>query len=108
MSVTLDTRRLDMIINRLPRESERLVRAGASQVMAAATAKAPIDTGALASSIHVEKKQPLLCWVGDGVEYGIYQELGTSRMSAQPFMTPAVEATRDAYNASWRSLFSML
>jgi len=35
--------------------------------------------------------------VADGVEYGIYQELGTSKMPAHPFMTPAVEAMRDKF-----------
>jgi len=33
-------------------------------------------------------------YVADGVEYGIYQETGTSRMAAQPFMHPAAEAVR--------------
>ena len=36
-------------------------------------------------------------WVHDGVEYGIYQELGTSQMGAQPFMRPAVEANRRGF-----------
>lgn len=35
--------------------------------------------------------------VADGVEYGIYQELGTSKAPAQPFMTPAVEAMRPRF-----------
>lgn len=29
--------------------------------------------------------------IADGVEYGIYVELGTSRMSAQPFLVPSFE-----------------
>lgn len=37
----------------------------------------------------------------DGVAYGIYNELGTSRMSAQPFMTPAVEGVREEFIKGW-------
>lgn len=32
--------------------------------------------------------------IADGVTYGIYNELGTSKMAAHPFMSPAVEAVR--------------
>lgn len=35
--------------------------------------------------------------VADGVEYALYQEWGTSKMPAQPFMTPAVEAVRPGF-----------
>ena len=35
--------------------------------------------------------------VADGVNYGIYQELGTVKMGAQPFMSPAVEAVRGGF-----------
>jgi len=35
--------------------------------------------------------------VADGVNYGIYQELGTSKMGAQPFMSPAVEDVRGGF-----------
>ena len=40
-------------------------------------------------------------FVKDGVEYGIYQEMGTSRMSAQPFMVPAVEAVRGGFEKAF-------
>lgn len=41
--------------------------------------------------------------VADGVEYGVYQELGTVKMSAQPFMRPAVEAVRSGFDAAFRN-----
>ena len=40
--------------------------------------------------------------VADGVEYGIWQETGTSKMAAQPFMVPAVEAVRPGWEASFK------
>jgi hypothetical protein len=35
--------------------------------------------------------------VHDGKEYGIYQEFGTRKMRAHPFMTPAAETVRPAF-----------
>lgn len=51
--------------------------------------RAPIRTGRLRSSIHT-KLMRLKVLVKDGVFYGIFQELGTRFMKAQPFMKPAV------------------
>ena len=39
--------------------------------------------------------------IADGVNYGIYQEFGTSKMGAQPFMSPAVEAVRPGWEAAF-------
>jgi len=41
--------------------------------------------------------------VADGVEYGIYQEFGTVKMGAQPFMSPAVEAVRPGWDAAFKN-----
>lgn len=40
--------------------------------------------------------------VADGVEYGLNVEMGTTRMSAQPFMVPAVEAVRPGFEAAFK------
>ena len=40
--------------------------------------------------------------VADGVHYGIYQEFGTSKMAAHPFMSPAIEAIRPSFIAAFR------
>lgn len=108
VSVKLDTARLDKIITELPGAANETVRSGAFAVEGRAKALAPVDTGALKNSIHSEQETSLLWHVADAVEYGIYQELGTSRMRAQPFMIPAVEATRQQYLDSWRQLFARL
>ena len=36
-------------------------------------------------------------YLHDGVSYGIYQELGTFKMAAQPFIRPAIEAHRGQF-----------
>lgn len=92
--VTLDTRELDRIAAHLGVNVERALASIAEAVQAQAVSRAPVATGALKNSIATEQKSRFLYWVADGVEYGIYQELGTSRMAAQPFMVPAVENVR--------------
>lgn len=58
---------------------------------------APVDTGRLRSSITHEmgtEGGDLVGRVGTNVEYARHQELGTSRMAAQPFLRPALDAAR--------------
>lgn len=50
-----------------------------------------IDTGALYDSITAEHRDTDTTVVRDGVEYGVYQEFGTSKIAARPFFTPAIE-----------------
>lgn len=51
---------------------------------------APVRTGRLRSSIHTTPLRPAdKITVADGVDYGAYQEYGTSRFPAHPFLRPA-------------------
>jgi HK97 gp10 family phage protein len=94
--IKLDTTALDALARSLGTNTENAVAAIAYQLegvtKANVIAKDIIDTGALLGSIHAEDKGDAVWWVADGVEYGIYQEFGTHRIAARPFMTPAVEA----------------
>lgn len=61
---------------------------------------APVLTGALRRSVRVVKG-PLggksRIWIGDvaaGVDYHLYQEYGTSKMAAQPYIRPSVFLVR--------------
>jgi HK97 gp10 family phage protein len=53
---------------------------------------APVDTGALRDSIDVYEgnndKEKL---IGSKIHYAIYQELGTSKISPQPYLRPALD-----------------
>ena len=107
--VKLDTRKLDVLIAQTDPRAQAIVSGAAFSVQGKAQALAPVDTGALKNSIHAEQKGPLLWWVADGVEYGIFQELGHHTKSgsfvpAQPFMVPAVEWVRPQFQKSWREL----
>ena len=45
--------------------------------------------------------------IADGVQYGLYQEMGTSRIPAHPFMRPAVEAVRESFNQAMAKALTM-
>lgn len=59
---------------------------------------APVDTGRLRNSISHEVVQDTV-YIGTNVEYAAYQEFGTSRMKAQPYLAPAVENHLSEYSA---------
>lgn len=103
-------------INRFPQMAQALheavaqaVRKVALDVEAAAKQGAPVDTGFLKNSVYSvtadssdysadgvdalpqvdAPPDDQTAYVAVGASYGIYAELGTSRMAAQPFMAPA-------------------
>lgn len=64
---------------------------------------APVDTGRLRSSIQVETFNAGLAQrVGTRVNYAAYQEFGTVKMKAQPFLFPAAEAERPKFEQTLR------
>ena len=101
MSVTvrLDTSVLDRMIAQVPNNAERITAEAALSVAAEAKKNIRgwplVDTGALLNSIEAVKKSNHLWEVHDGVEYGVYWELGhrnifLRRYVRKPFMEPAV------------------
>lgn len=66
--------------------------AGARVVETWAKVYAPVDTGALRSSIQVDEPvTPDLATVSVGVEYAVHQEFGTATLAAHPFLRPALD-----------------
>jgi HK97 gp10 family phage protein len=113
--IRIDTSGLNRILRNLPGNRDRVVRRIAFEVEARAKQKAPVDTGALRASIYtrtsrdgalpptvvteaerVELPAPErdAAHVGPSVEYGLYQELGTSQMAAHAYLGPAVAEVR--------------
>jgi len=94
MSVVLDTRLLDKLIRENEAEVDKHLRETGFSIASDWAKAVNVETGALRNSILAEspKKMGNLHYrVQDGVEYGIFQELGTSRMAAHPALIPAVE-----------------
>jgi len=104
--IHIDTRELDRIRAELKPRAQAILADTAHAVEERAKREAPVDTGALRSSINSEQTGDYSWRVKDGVEYGIYQELGTSRMAAHPFLTPAVESMRQKFEKVWKELFT--
>lgn len=94
-----------------------------------AKANAPVQTGFLKSSIYVEThdssdydasaeppgdaemlpeipraENDHTAYVAVGASYGIYVEMGTVHMAAQPYLTPAMEAVRPGFTAAMEKL----
>ena len=108
VEVKLDTRELERIAKGLNANVDDVLGILAHQVEGISKALAPVDTGALKSSINTKRVKNNYWRVQDGVEYGIYQELGTHKMAAQPFMVPAAEkVAKDLSDGQiWRRIFS--
>lgn len=60
---------------------------------------APVDTGRLRNSITHAPEGKDTEIIGSAVEYAPYQEFGTRRTKAQPFLKPAVLNHIDEYRA---------
>lgn len=69
----------------------RVLAATAARVVADAQATAPVDTGNLRNSIGASPDGELRWVIGPTANYGIYVELGTSRMRPQPYLAPAAD-----------------
>jgi len=69
----------------------------AKRTESSAVQMAPKDTGGLKGSMWSAMISDTEAHVGDGVYYGIFQEKGTARFPAQPFLLPAFEANKNVF-----------
>lgn len=83
----------DKAIKNMEQAVNMALEASALLVEGQAKAFAPVDTGNLRNSITHEV-EPQEARVGTNVSYGVFQELGTSKMAAQPYLNPALEMNR--------------
>jgi HK97 gp10 family phage protein len=107
VKIKLDTKELDRLIEQARPKAAKLVETYGWAIAGDASRRAPRDTSALANSLLSESGMTgeTLFTLSDGVEYGIYQELGTSRMAAQPFVVPAVESWKQKFIDALQELF---
>ena len=115
--------------------ASKVVRKAAFDLEFLAKQKAPVDTGYLRNSIYTvtndssdygqhvsgaakpgqtllpEVDKPtddLTAYVAVGANYGAFVEYGTSRMNAQPYLTPAADAIRLAFTGAMAALESSI
>lgn len=106
---------VSVVANRLP-SLPGLARAGVRAAIAKAVAdveaqakvRAPVDTGALRNSITGALTGDTAGEVTAGVSYAVYQEYGTSRAPARPFMHPAADAVRPSFEAAIKAAIAGL
>ena len=96
--VTVDTRGLENWVKSAGEAAKNAVRVNAFRMQASSMLRPrmPIDTGALKNSMNArqDESNPLIWRVTDGVLYGVFQELGTSRgVPARHFLGNAAEVT---------------
>jgi HK97 gp10 family phage protein len=96
--------RLEVKFNRLPgmgpavrKACSDVVRKATFDVEADAKVRAPVDTGFHRSAIQGKMIGPLTGEIVAGAEYSLFLEWGTSKMAAQPALTPAIEAIRQPF-----------
>jgi len=69
----------------------------AKKIESSAVQMAPKDTGALKASMWSKMVSDTEAQIGDGVYYGVFQELGTVNIAPQPFLMPAFEANKKVF-----------
>lgn len=99
MAVTFDVKdNSDEVLAALKAQKAAALEAIGQQAEGYAKLLAPVDTGRLRNSISHTADDDA-AYIGTNVEYAAYQELGTSRTAAQPYLRPAVELHVNEYKA---------
>ncbi len=74
----------------------------AEEIKRNAKSKAPRDTGFMAENINTSYSGDTKAEIKSPATYSGYVEFGTRKMSAQPFMRPALEQQRDKMQKDFR------
>ena len=90
-SITVDTKELERIVAQVEPVSNEIIVRLATEAEVYAKSYSPVDTGALMNSIHHFSMGNAWQRIKPEVHYAIYQELGTYKMAAKPFLAPMVE-----------------
>lgn len=130
-SVKVDTSGLKRVAEQLEPQARKVIAKAAFDVESRAKRRAPVDTGALRASIYTsvgggrssysvtktiakglgataftdeEKAEGLSANIGASVEYAIFNEMGSRKMGAHPFLIPALEEVRKSFEDAWKEL----
>lgn len=81
--------KLNIIANKLDNEVAVAIHNTANFILTLIRLSSPVDTGALRDSYQLDVVSPLHILVGSSLNYSVFQEFGTSKMSAQSHVLPA-------------------
>ena len=90
-NISVDTEGLKRIVGNCDSMPPEIVRGFGFTVEAYAVGYAPYDTGWLMNSIQSFMIAESTARIQSDADYDIYQELGTYKMAAHPFLSPAIE-----------------
>lgn len=87
---------LERAPGRVGARAAQVIRSGAARITRDAKILAPVDTGNLRASIGADitgdgRTGSITAEIGPTADYGVYVELGTSRMAPQPYLFPAFD-----------------
>ncbi len=105
--ISLDTSLLDQMTAEIADKASLILEQAGNEIVSDVYRLAPEDTGELKDSYLRESGMTgkLTFTIRDGVPYGIFQELGTSKMAAQPHVIPAMEGAEDELIKAFTELF---
>lgn len=89
----------DEVINEMEQAKHRALEIIGIKCEKYAKALCPVDTGNLRNSISHATNGSEYVDIGTNVHYAPYVELGTSRMSARPYLRPAVTSHMSEYKS---------
>lgn len=104
MTVVIKSR-LGLIAEQAIPKASAAVRKTALDIEGGAKARSRVDTGAMQGSWNTQPTGQLSARVSAGVEYAIYNEYGTSKMSAQPMARPAAHEAEAPLLAAMKQVF---
>lgn len=105
--IVIDTSVLQKITREIKPRAAKVVKNYGLMIVSGSVKRAPVDTGRLINSITANSKMvgELTFRIQDGVTYGIFQELGTSKMAANPFLVPSLEEHRERFLRAFSEVF---
>jgi len=97
---------LEQIMVNCDTKTPEIVRGFGFAIEGYAKSFAPVDTGWLRDSLQSFMVDVSTVRVQSDAEYDIYQELGTYKMAAHPFLAPASETVASQFlsETTWRPL----